>query len=69
MSRIDLEIETAKYIYIIELKYGGSPQEAIDQINRKQYNLKFDTNPRQLILIGANFDPTTRRLGDWIIEE
>lgn len=67
-GRIDLEIETAKYVYIIELKYGGTPQEAIDQINRKQYYLKFEADRRQAILIGANFDPSTRRLGDWIIK-
>lgn len=67
-GRIDLEIGTFDYVYIIELKYGGTPQEALDQIEAKQYSLKYETDPRQLILIGANFDPETRRIGDWLIK-
>lgn len=68
-GRIDLEIETSGYIYLIELKYGGTPEEALRQIESKGYGVKFGTDPRRLIRIGANFDPETRRIGGWVIGE
>lgn len=68
-GRIDLEIQTFDYVYIIELKYDGTPQEALNQIEQKQYALKFETDPRQIILIGANFDPSTRRISQWLIRQ
>lgn len=64
-GRIDLQIESFDFVYIIELKYGGSAQEAITQIERKQYALKYENDSRTIIYIGANFDPTTRRINDW----
>lgn len=32
-GRIDILIKTDKYIYVMEFKYDGSAQEAIDQID------------------------------------
>lgn len=68
-GRIDLEIATFDYIYIIELKYGKTPQEALSQIETKGYGLKYESDSRQLILIGANFDPETRRIGSWLVKK
>lgn len=68
-GRIDLVIETSDYIYIIELKYGGTPLEALHQIKCKQYSLKYGGDSRTKIEIGSNFDPKTRRIGEWLIEK
>lgn len=59
-GRIDITIETAKYVYILELKYDGSAQEAIDQINRKHYARKYLTDSRTVFKIGASFSSKTR---------
>ncbi|MDO5490771.1 MAG: AAA family ATPase, partial [Bacteroidaceae bacterium] len=40
-GRIDLLIGTDKYVYIIELKLDGSAEEALSQINAKDYALPF----------------------------
>ncbi|MBO5741669.1 MAG: AAA family ATPase, partial [Bacteroidaceae bacterium] len=40
-GRIDLLIGTDKYVYIIELKLDGSAEEALAQINAKDYALPF----------------------------
>ena len=67
-GRIDLLIETPKYIYIIELKYDSSPQEALHQIEEKGYARKFATDSRKLFKIGVNFSSESRRIEAWEIE-
>ena len=66
---IDMVIKTEDYIYIIELKYDGTPQTAIKQINDKEYALKYHNDPRQIIKIGANFSSRTHRISSWLIEK
>ena len=68
-GRIDLLIGTDQYIYIIELKFDGSAEEALAQINNKDYALPFKTDDRQLIKIGANVSKDTRNIDEWVIEE
>ncbi|MDE5814162.1 MAG: PD-(D/E)XK nuclease domain-containing protein, partial [Muribaculaceae bacterium] len=68
-GRIDLLIETPKYIYVIELKYDGTAEDALRQINENGYALKFATDTRQLFRIGVNFSSETRRIEAWKIED
>lgn len=68
-GRIDLFIKTEKFYYIIELKLDKSAQEALDQINRKEYALPFSTDGHKIIKIGVNFSTKTRTISEWIIEE
>ncbi|MDE7410310.1 MAG: ATP-binding protein [Muribaculaceae bacterium] len=67
-GRIDLLIETQKYIYVIELKYDGTPEQALHQIDEKQYTRRFATDSRKLFKIGVNFSSETRRIESWKIE-
>ncbi len=64
-GRIDLLIRTDKYIYIIEIKLGGTVDEAVKQIEEKDYGAPFAADPRQIIKIGVNFDKSTRKIVDW----
>ena len=41
-GRIDLMIGTDKYVYIIELKFNGTAEEALKQIEEKNYALPFN---------------------------
>ena len=66
-GRIDLLIGTNDYIYIIELKFNGTAEQAIEQIENKDYVLPFATDGRQIFKIGANVDKNTRNITDWII--
>lgn len=68
-GRMDLLLESKKYIYIIELKYDGSAQEALAQINDKNYALQFKLDSRKVIKIGVNFSSKSRRIENWIIAE
>ena len=67
-GRIDLLIGTDKYVYIIELKLDGSAEEALAQINAKDYALPFSIGERKVVKIGANVTGETRNLERWIIE-
>lgn len=67
-GRIDLLIETDDYIYIIELKYDGTPEEALRQIKEKEYALRFSADSRRIYRIGASFSSKTRRIDSWKIE-
>lgn len=67
-GRIDLLITACKYLYIIELKYDGTPHEALCQINEKRYDLPYANENYDIIKIGASFSSITRRIDNWIIE-
>ena len=64
-GRIDVLIQTDKYVYILELKRDQDPQDALDQIDQKGYDWPFQASGRQVFRIGATFSSKTRRLQDW----
>ena len=67
-GRIDLLVGTDKYIYIVELKLDGSAEEALAQINEKDYALPFTADGRKVIKIGANITSATRNIERWVVE-
>lgn len=68
-GRIDLLIETPEFIYIIELKYDATPEQALRRIEEKQYARKFATDGRKLFKIGVIFSSGTRRIEAWKIKD
>ena len=66
-GRIDLLLKTDKYIYVMELKYDGSAEDALRQIDDKSYALPWQQDGRTVIKVGANFSSSLRRLDGWII--
>lgn len=68
-GRIDILIQTEKYVYIIELKRDKDPSNALDQIESKGYAWPFiPDNGRKIYRIGINFSTSTRRIEDWKVE-
>ena len=53
----------------MEFKLDGSAEEALKQINDKQYALPFSTDTRKVYKLGVNFSHRTRNIEKWIIEE
>ncbi len=68
-GRIDILVRTDKYVYIMELKYDKSPEEALDQIKRKEYPLPWDVDHRTVIAIGINYSSEKRRIDSWLSEQ
>ncbi|MDE6560457.1 MAG: ATP-binding protein [Muribaculaceae bacterium] len=68
-GRIDLLVKTPRFIYIIELKFDHSAEEALTQIEEKQYALPYANDLRRLFKLGLNFSSKTRHLDPPMIEE
>lgn len=68
-GRIDLTLETDKYIYIFEFKINKDAQEALRQIKEKEYWKKYASAGKEIYLVAANFDTDTRALNDTLIEK
>ena len=64
-GRMDMVVQTADYIYLFEFKLDKSVDEALEQIERKQYAAPFANDPRKLYKIGVNFSSETRRVEGW----
>lgn len=67
-GRVDLVLQTDKFIYVMEFKLNGTAEEALQQINEKHYALPFASDPRKLFKIGVNFSKKTRNIEKWIVE-
>ncbi len=54
-GRIDITLETATTIYIMELKLNGSVDEALVQIEAKHYADAFKMKEKPVVKVGMNF--------------
>ncbi|MEY8485487.1 ATP-binding protein [Tannerellaceae bacterium 33-180] len=67
-GRIDLVLQTDHYIYVMEFKLNGTAEEALQQINEKQYTQPFVADGRKIVKIGVNFSSETRNIERWVVE-
>ena len=67
-GRVDLVLQTDRYIYVMEFKLNGTAEEALRQIDEKGYALPFACDSRQLFKIGVNFSAKTRNIEKWLVE-
>lgn len=68
-GRTDITLETADHIYIMELKFGKTAEEALAQINNNRYADHYALSGKKVIKVGLNFDVKEKRnLTEWIIE-
>ncbi len=68
-GRMDMLIQTQDYIYILEFKLDRSADEALRQIEERQYAKPFEHDSRKLYKIGINFSTKTRRIEGWKMAE
>lgn len=64
-GRIDVVLESASFVYIIELKRDKTPEEALQQIEEMGYDKPFLAKGKKIFKIGANFTTKNRRLDSW----
>ena len=67
-GRMDILIQTADYVYILELKIDQSAAVALQQIEDKQYAAPFANDGRKIYKIGVSFSSETRRVVEWRVE-
>lgn len=68
-GRADCVVHMPDTLYVIELKFDKSAEEALKQINAKDYLLPFSASGKRLVKVGINFDSSQRTISDWKIEE
>ena len=64
-GRSDCVVETDDYVYLFEFKVDKNADEALNQIDSKDYAGKYKADNRQVIKIGVDFSSRTRNIDDW----
>lgn len=67
-GRIDMVIKTQDYIYVMEFKLDGTAEEALQQINSRNYALPFANDSRKIVKVGVNFSNVMRNIERWVTE-
>lgn len=66
-GRADMIVFMSDTIYVIELKAGGSSEQALEQIEAKGYAKPFITDGRKIVKVGVNVNKESRTIEDWKI--
>ena len=69
VGRADAVLHMPDTIYVFELKYDGSAEEALRQIDDKGYLIPYSADGKRLVKVGVNYDSQQRTISDWIIRE
>jgi hypothetical protein len=64
-GRIDTLVETKAQVYCFEFKLDGTAQEALEQIDGKDYLLPWRGSGKRLVKVGVSFDYEKRNIGEW----
>ena len=64
-GRMDIALKLSDVIYIIELKYGKTADEAADQVLRKDYAVRFASDPRPVVAVGLNISQDRRTIDSY----
>lgn len=67
-GRIDMVIETKRFVYLFEFKVNKTATAALRQINEVGYADRYRYDSRKLFKIGLNYNTQLRRIDDAIIE-
>jgi len=62
---MDATVEADDVIYIFEMKYDRSADEALRQIDEKQYAAPFAMSGKRVVKVGISFDSKTRGIREW----
>jgi hypothetical protein len=69
-GRADAIVKTADSIYIFEFKMdeNATAEDALKQINSKDYAIPYSADQRKLVKIGVEFSQTEKGVKRWLIE-
>ena len=68
-GRADVIIETDNDVFIFEFKLDGSAEEALKQIEEKQYAVPYLSDKRPVYKIGVNISSESRTVDQWLVAE
>ena len=68
-GRIDMMVAAGEWIYVIEFKLNKTADQAMKQIENKDYAMKYRKDGKRIMLLGVNFDSEAGNITDWLKEE
>lgn len=69
IGRADVVLHMPDTIYVMELKYDKSADEALQQIDDKGYLIPYSADGKRLVKVGVNYDSDKRTIEEWKIVE
>lgn len=66
-GRVDIVLLTRTDLYLIELKLNKTAQEAMRQIDLKDFRQRFALCGKPVTKVGINFDAEKKTIGNWVI--
>ena len=67
-GRVDCVVQTDNFIYLFEFKRDKSADEALAQIEEKNYAAPFASDNRKIFKIGVNFDSKEKNIVEWKVK-
>jgi hypothetical protein len=69
-GRADAVVKTADNIYVFEFKMddNATAEDALAQINSRNYAIPYTTDHRKLVKVGVEFSQTEKGIKRWLIE-
>ena len=61
-----MAVKTQQFAYVFEFKFNKTAEEALAQIDTKDYALPFQFDGRKLYKVGVNFSKETRNIDDFV---
>ena len=69
IGRADAVLHMPDTVYVMELKYDKTADEALRQIDDKGYLIPYAADGKRLVKVGVNYDSDKRTIGEWKIVE
>ena len=69
IGRMDCVIKTDDMICIIEIKFDGTAEQALQQIIERKYAQKYQLDNTKLISIGVAFDKAARNISGYLVQQ
>lgn len=66
-GRTDMVVWMPDTTYVFELKVNGTAQEALEQIDSRNYAIPYLTEGRKVVKVGVKMNPDTRTIENWVI--
>ena len=66
-GRVDMVVWMPDTVYVFELKVSGTAQEALEQIDSKDYALPYQSDGKRVVKVGVKFNADTRVPEEWVL--
>ncbi len=67
-GRVDCVVQADNFIYLFEFKRDKSADEALAQIEEKNYAAPFASDKRKIFKVGVNFDSKEKNIVEWKVK-